>query len=450
MVHYVSCCYYFPSTGCCRLSGTRREREKKGKKLLDETVSLIFFFHFSLFLSHNNRQDQLLNSTYSQSEFTLDEGEKLLKEMQDLREDLSHYSSVVEALYERSREVVPLKQRRSSLRQPIAVTSICIYKQVEVRIYQLSSRRRPFHFIILICFPFLFFSLLLLLPLQVSIGKDEVCKLVSNSSKTKWKVVTSNGVECQVPSVCLLIPPPDPEAAEAADRLKRQYDRCEALWLKKQMRMSQNMIFATIKVVKSWDLSQFMAMGKDQRDAIRKALNEDAEKLLQQGDPNDPQLRRLQREIDEVNQLFDEFERRAAMGNRPELSQRAIGDQLTTLLVQLEESERTLTSRITAPLPRDLDQLEQLVVEHKHFETELQSLQPELESAKENVEACPRKTPSMQTKYSFIYPIQFLLVELEIQFDFSFKIGHLHHQMEHDLAKLEFVHREAQGHGNCP
>ncbi|XP_046442954.1 microtubule-actin cross-linking factor 1-like isoform X9 [Daphnia pulex] len=308
-------------------------------------------------------QDQLLNSTYSQSEFTLDEGEKLLKEMQDLREDLSHYSSVVEALYERSREVVPLKQRRSSLRQPIAVTSICIYKQVEV-----------------------------------SIGKDEVCKLVNNSSKTKWKVVTSNGVECQVPSVCLLIPPPDPEAAEAADRLKRQYDRCEALWLKKQMRMSQNMIFATIKVVKSWDLSQFMAMGKDQRDAIRKALNEDAEKLLQQGDPNDPQLRRLQREIDEVNQLFDEFERRAAMGNRPELSQRAIGDQLTTLLVQLEESERTLTSRITAPLPRDLDQLEQLVVEHKHFETELQSLQPELESAKENVEACPRKTPSMQTK----------------------------------------------------
>ena len=245
--------------------------------------------------------------------------------------------------------------------------------------------------------------------------------MVNNSSKTKWKVVTSSGVECQVPSVCLLIPPPDPEAAEAADRLKRQYDRCEALWLKKQMRMSQNMIFATIKVVKSWDLSQFMAMGKDQRDAIRKALNEDAEKLLQQGDPNDPQLRRLQREIDEVNQLFDEFERRAAMGNRPELSQRAIGDQLTTLLVQLEESERTLTSRITAPLPRDLDQLEQLVVEHKHFETELQSLQPELESAKENVEACPRKTPSMQTKYSFRLSISILFLKIIIIFiDFYF------------------------------
>ena len=57
-----------------------------------------------------------------------------------------------------------------------------------------------------------------------------------------------------------------------------------------------------------------MAMGKDQRDAIRRALNEDAEKLIQEGDPNDSQLRRLRREIDEVNRLFDEFERLAAEG----------------------------------------------------------------------------------------------------------------------------------------
>ena len=64
-------------------------------------------------------------------------------------------------------------------------------------------------------------------------------------------------------------------------------------------------------VVKSWDLVQLIAMGADQRNAIRRALNEDADKLIQEGDPKDPQLRRLRREIDEVNRLFDEFERRA-------------------------------------------------------------------------------------------------------------------------------------------
>lgn len=56
---------------------------------------------------------------------------------------------------------------------------------------------------------------------------------------------------------------------------------------------------------------QFVAMGAEQRQAIRRALNEDAEKLLAEGDPADPQLRRLRREIDDVNRLFDEFERRA-------------------------------------------------------------------------------------------------------------------------------------------
>lgn len=54
-------------------------------------------------------------------------------------------------------------------------------------------------------------------------------------------------------------------------------------------------------------------MGPDQRSAIRRALNEDADKLLAEGDPSDPQLRRLRREMDEVNRLFDEFERRARL-----------------------------------------------------------------------------------------------------------------------------------------
>lgn len=52
-------------------------------------------------------------------------------------------------------------------------------------------------------------------------------------------------------------------------------------------------------------------MGSEQRNAIRKALNEDADKLLQEGEPSDPHLRRLRIEMEEVNRLFDDFERRA-------------------------------------------------------------------------------------------------------------------------------------------
>ncbi len=41
------------------------------------------------------------------------------------------------------------------------------------------------------------------------------------------------------------------------------------------------MIFATIKVVKSWDFQQYISMEKEQRIAIRRALNEDSDKLIQ-------------------------------------------------------------------------------------------------------------------------------------------------------------------------
>lgn len=95
-----------------------------------------------------------------------------------------------------------------------------------------------------------------LTPKQMSINKGERCTVHDNSNRVKWNVVSSSGAKGMVPGVCFTIPPPNQEAIDAAEKLKRQYERCIALWQKKQLRMRQNMIFATIKVVKSWDLAQ--------------------------------------------------------------------------------------------------------------------------------------------------------------------------------------------------
>ena len=92
----------------------------------------------------------------------------------------------------------------------------------------------------------------------MSINKGERCTVHDNSNRVKWNVVTSSGAKGMVPGVCFTIPPPNQEAIDAAEKLKRQYERCIALWQKKQLRMRQNMIFATIKVVKSWDLAQVL------------------------------------------------------------------------------------------------------------------------------------------------------------------------------------------------
>lgn len=55
-------------------------------------------------------------------------------------------------------------------------------------------------------------------PPQITICRNDECVLEDNSQRTKWKVISPTGNEAMVPSVCFLIPPPNKEAIEVANR----------------------------------------------------------------------------------------------------------------------------------------------------------------------------------------------------------------------------------------
>lgn len=57
-----------------------------------------------------------------------------------------------------------------------------------------------------------------LVPPQITICRNDECVLEDNSQRTKWKVISPTGNEAMVPSVCFLIPPPNKEAIEVANR----------------------------------------------------------------------------------------------------------------------------------------------------------------------------------------------------------------------------------------
>ncbi len=53
---------------------------------------------------------------------------------------------------------------------------------------------------------------------------------------------------------------------------------------------------------------QFRALGKDQREAIVRALNDDADKLLSDADSgSDPELARLREQMRECNRHFNQL-----------------------------------------------------------------------------------------------------------------------------------------------
>ncbi|CAG0912336.1 unnamed protein product [Notodromas monacha] len=211
--------------------------------VLQLTLCLEFHLHHAsayhrFFLEANDcqqwiaQQDEELTTTFSKSDFTLEEGEQLMKKMQDLRDNLSHNGEVVEALVNRSKEILPLKLRKERLSRPMSVTAICQCKTN-----------------------------------NLSIQKQEECVVRENSNIAKWRVTNSSGAEGEVPSVCFLVPPPNQEAIDVALRLQQAYDRCIATWQKKQHRMRQNMIFATIKVVLAWTFEQVLWYSIYERDA---------------------------------------------------------------------------------------------------------------------------------------------------------------------------------------
>lgn len=221
---------------------------------------------------------ELLETKYSDSDFNLDRGDILLRGMQTVLDELNQFNAVVDKLAKRSQTIAPLTERTQLIaHKQYAVQSLCTYKQDD----------------------------------KIVLEKGESAQLLDITGHVKWHVRTSKGGEKVIPSACLMIPPPNDEAMELVNKLRLSQQKMVELWQKKQIQLRRNMILATIRVVKEWSFEHFLGMGYEQRSAIRRAVNEDSDKVLAESDPTDPQLKRLKQEMIDVNRLFDEFERRA-------------------------------------------------------------------------------------------------------------------------------------------
>ncbi|KAM9426904.1 desmoplakin-A-like isoform 2-T2 [Salvelinus alpinus] len=167
------------------------------------------------------------NETYSKlqkehenirKKFTCDKGTslenltELLKNLEREKETIMENKRQVKNLVNKSKSIVRLRPRnpeeKSSSPSPVIVQALCDFKQDQKGIFK---------------------------------GDEGI--LTDNTQRSKWHVTGPGGLDMLIPSVCLLIPPPNPLSIGLANKNEQYYEAIMGIW---------NQLYINIKSLISW------------------------------------------------------------------------------------------------------------------------------------------------------------------------------------------------------
>ncbi|XP_026881504.2 desmoplakin isoform X1 [Electrophorus electricus] len=134
----------------------------------------------------------------------------LLKELEKEKERVAENKRLVHTLVNKSKSIIRLKPRNPEEKSnsPVIVKALCDFKQD-----------------------------------QKGIFKDDEGILKDNSQRSKWNVTGPGGLDMLVPSVCLIIPPPNPLSISLAQKNEAFYDSIISIW---------DHLYITLKSLISW------------------------------------------------------------------------------------------------------------------------------------------------------------------------------------------------------
>uniref|UniRef100_A0A7N9AQE0 Desmoplakin b n=1 Tax=Mastacembelus armatus TaxID=205130 RepID=A0A7N9AQE0_9TELE len=135
---------------------------------------------------------------------------ELLRGLEREREKIMENKRQVQHLVNKSKSIVRLKPRNPEEKSssPVIVKALCDFKQD-----------------------------------QKVICKDNEAILKDNSQRSKWDVTGPGGLDMLVPSVCLIVPPPNPLSVSLAKKNEQYYEAILAIW---------NQLYINVKSLIAW------------------------------------------------------------------------------------------------------------------------------------------------------------------------------------------------------
>ncbi|CAJ1072362.1 desmoplakin isoform X2 [Xyrichtys novacula] len=173
---------------------------------------------YSQFFKNAKETSLKLQKEYDtiRSKFTCDKNTplenlvELLKNLEREKEQIIEHKRQVQSLVNKSKTIVRLKPRNPEERinGPVMVQALCDFKQDQKGIFE---------------------------------GNEGILK--DNSQRSKWLVTGPGGLDMIIPSVCLLMPPPNPLSIDLATKNEQSYEAIMSVW---------SQLYINIKSLISW------------------------------------------------------------------------------------------------------------------------------------------------------------------------------------------------------
>ncbi|XP_026719020.1 microtubule-actin cross-linking factor 1 [Athene cunicularia] len=321
-----------------------------------------------------NLQDSIKRKYSCDHNTSLTRLEDLLQDSMDEKEQLIQSKSSVASLVGRSKTIVQLRPRNPEhlVKSTIPIKAVCDYRQIEI-----------------------------------TICRNDECVLEDNSQRTKWKVISPTGNEAMVPSVCFLIPPPNKEAIEMANRVEQLYQKVMALWHQLHMNtkslISWNYLRKDIALVQSFSMEKLRSLAQGECQQAMKSLQAHYEDFLQ--DSRDSELfsvsdrLRLEEEVESSKEHIRHLLESMENEDKDETVARTYLSELKNIRLRLEECEQRLVGRIQSPSSAraDGDTIQEntiRIAEQEHMQEDLQRLQSDLRFVSERCYSFLDKAPA--------------------------------------------------------
>eukprot|EP00076_Gallus_gallus_P029335 XP_015153383.2 microtubule-actin cross-linking factor 1 isoform X27 [Gallus gallus] len=320
-----------------------------------------------------NLQDSIRRKYSCDHSTSLTRLEDLLQDSMDEKEQLIQSKSSVASLVGRSKSIVQLRPRNPEhlVKSTIPIKAVCDYRQIEI-----------------------------------TICRNDECVLEDNSQRTKWKVISPTGNEAMVPSVCFLIPPPNKEAIEMANRVEQLYQKVMALWHQLHMNtkslISWNYLRKDIALVQSFSMEKLRSLAQGECQQALRSLQAHYEDFLQ--DSRDSELfsvsdrLRLEEEVESSKEHIQQLLQSMENEDKDETVARTYLSELQNIRLRLEECEQRLVSRIQSPSSTraDGDSIQEntiRIAEQERMQEDLQQLKSDLRCVSERCYSFLNRAP---------------------------------------------------------